>query len=52
MKVQVVVNFHLDEDADADSLVSVAASLIQQAFANIPGVSLVAITEVKEQVHA
>lgn len=46
MKVKVVVNFNTDEVADPANIVSVAASLIQQSFANIPGISLVGITEV------
>jgi len=55
MKVNVVVNFNTNTIADPADILSVAASLIQQAFANIPGVSLVGITEIKtqeEEVHA
>jgi hypothetical protein len=49
MKVKVVVNFNTTEVADPASIVGVAASLIQQSFANIDGVSLVGIVEVADE---
>ena len=49
MKVNVVVNFDHKKTADMAAIVDVAASLIQQAFANIPGVTMVGITEIKEE---
>jgi len=49
MRVKVVVNFNSEETHDPADIVGVAASLIQQAFANIPGVALVGIVETSEE---
>lgn len=46
MKIKVVISINPAEVSDPVSVVGVAASMVQQAFANIPGISLVGISEI------
>lgn len=51
-RFKVVTEFDFDEATGPADLVSTATTLVQQSFAQIPGVGLVSITEVTDEVEA